>query len=182
MLKSYRKYFVLSLAALILLAGCGIVSITYMVEEDFDVAGAGDFYYRAIDVTANSDWEDHQDDIEFVEMVAFDMYLTNNEETAVTFDGYVDNYDAIGICGNRACFDLLTTPTRVLKDITIPAGASRHINPGESMAYIENIDVMKALALTGQFNFYGVSTGGTSVNFSVDSGRVVIWLMVSASS
>ncbi|MEW6411744.1 MAG: hypothetical protein AB1483_04630 [Candidatus Zixiibacteriota bacterium] len=182
MMKSLSKYFVLSLTVLILLAGCGIVSITYMIDEDFDVSGAGDFYYRAIDVTTNPDWEDHQDDIEFVELVAFDIYLTNNEETAVTFDGYVDEYDDLGICPTRACFDALTTPTRILKDITIPAGSSRHITVGESFDYIENIDVMKALALTGQFNFYGVSTGGSSVNFSVDSGRVIIWLMVSASS
>lgn len=182
MLKSYRKYVVLSLTALVLLAGCGIVAITISIDQDLEVAGAGDFYYRAVDVTASPDWEEHVDDIEFVELVCFDIYLTNNEEVAVTFDGYIDEYNPLGICTNRACYEALTTPTRILKDIVIPAGASRHITPGQSFDYIENIETMKTMARTGQFNFYGVSTGGSMVNFSVDSGRVIILVMVSSSS
>ncbi len=182
MLKLFKNYIVLGLAVLVLLAGCGIVSITIMVDEEFDLVGTGDFYYLDIDVTSNSDWQDHEEDIEFVELVAFDIWLTNSEATEVTFEGYVDDYDNT-LCGSRACFDALSpSPTRVLKDIVIPAGSTRHITPGQSFAHIENVDVMKTLARQGQFNFYGISTGGASVNFSVDSGRVIIWLMVSASS
>ncbi|UCG63121.1 MAG: hypothetical protein JSV52_07520 [Candidatus Zixiibacteriota bacterium] len=179
MLKLFKNYVVLGLAAIILLAGCGIVSMTFVIEEDFSLVGSGDFYSLAVDVTQNEDWQDHEEDIEFVELVAFDMYLTNNEPTSVTFNGYVDDYDAVNICTDRTCFDGLTTPTRVLKDIIIPANSTRHITPGESLAYIENLDVMKAFAREGQFNFYGISTGGAAVNFSVDEGTVIVILMVS---
>ena len=178
MLKARKNVVLLGLAAFVLLAGCGIVSITITIDEDFDVVGSGDFYYQSIDVTENEDWQDHEDDIEFVEMVTFDIWMTNNEETEVTFDGYVDDYDNT-LCVTRSCFDASSTPTRILKDIVIPAGSSRHITPGQSLAFIENLDVMKARELDGQFHFYGISTGGTSVNFSVDSGTVFITLMVS---
>ena len=178
MLKARKNVILLGLAAFVLLAGCGIISITITIDEDFDVTSTGDFWYKSFDVTENEDWIEHEDDIEFVELVMFDIWMTNHAGSPITFDAYVHHYDSTLIT-TRPAFDAATTPVQVLSDIVIPAGESKHLTAGQSLAHIVNLPEMKERALDGQFHIYGTSEGGSSFDFSIDSGKVLITLMVS---
>lgn len=174
MLKTNMRLVAAGLAVVILLAGCGLLSIQVLVNEEIGTTSVpGDFFYYGVDVTDEEDWDDHKDDIEFVNYVTFDLYLRNPGGTDITFDGYIDDF-ANTACTNSAC---AAATTRFLRDITIPASSSRHIYAGQSFEFMENLEVMKALAESGQFHFYGVSTGGA---FVIDSGRVVVAIVVSA--
>jgi hypothetical protein len=171
MLKVCKSVIVLGLAVAILLAGCGLISVTFLLDEDISQTDIPtDLYYYGVDVTDEEDWEDHVDDIEQINWVSWELFLTNPGVTDITFDGYIDDIDN-PICFTTGC---ASATTRVLKDITIPAGESRHITMGESFSFMENIDVAKTLAIEGQFHFYGVSDGA----FSLDSGRVVVAVVV----
>ena len=110
MLRAKKNFVLLGLAAFVLLAGCMLISITITVDEDFNFVGAGDFYYESVDVTENQDWIDHEDDIEFVELVTFNMVLTNNTSEAIGFEVYVDDFDN-ALCMTRSCFDAAGTAT-----------------------------------------------------------------------
>ena len=172
MLKVFRNFVVLGLALVLLLTGCGLISVTFLLDEDIDTMPIpSDLFVYDVDVTDDEDWIDHQDDIQQVNWVSFELYLTNPTGTEIAFDGYIDDADN-ALCGTTAC--ALGT-TRVLKDITIPAGSSRHITMGQSFAFQENVQTLKDLAETGAFHFYGVSTGGA---FVLDSGRVVVAIVV----
>lgn len=174
MLKTSMRLVAVSLAVAVLLAGCGLLSIQILLNEEIDTTAVpADFFYYGVDVTDEEDWEDHRDDIEFVNYVTFDLYLTNPGGTDITFDGYIDDYGNTP-CATSAC---ATGTTRFLQGITIPASSTTHIYAGQSFQYMENLEVMKDLAESGQFHFYGVSTGGA---FVIDSGRVVVAIVVSA--
>ena len=174
MLKIFMRIGALSLVALFLLSGC-LISILVLVDEEISTTTVpGPFFAEFVDVTDEEDWIDHEDDIEFVNWVSFDLWLTNPSSIDITFEGYIDDAD------NPACSDVpcAMTKTRILRPITIPGSSTRHITAGESLGFIENMPLMKTLAQEGRFNFYGVSTGGT---FVVDSGRVVVAVVVSGS-
>lgn len=168
MLKVCKNFVALGLALVILLTGCGLISVTFLLDEDIDTTSVpADLFYFGVDVTDEEDWEDHKDDIKQVNWVSFELYLSNPGGTAVMFDGYIDDIDN-AICGTVACAE---GKTRILKDISIPASGSTHIRMGDSFAYEENIETLKTLAEAGAFHFYGVSDGGA---FVLDSGRVVV--------
>jgi hypothetical protein len=172
MLKVCKSFVVLGLALVILLTGCGLISITLLLDQDIDETTVpASFYYYGVDVTDEEDWEDHKDDIKSANWVSFELYLTNPGGTDITFDGYVDDADN-AVCVTATCAQ---GATRILKDVTIPAGSQRYISPGQSLAFMENMDILRDLAVTGQFHFYGVSTGGS---FVIDSGRVVVAIVV----
>ncbi|UCD63166.1 MAG: hypothetical protein JSW34_10490 [Candidatus Zixiibacteriota bacterium] len=174
MLKTSMRLVAASLAVAALLFGCGLLSIMILINEEIDTTTVpGDLFYYGVDVTDDEDWEEHQDNIEFVNYVAFDLYLNNPGGSDITFNGYIDDA-ANPVCGTSAC---AAATTRVLKDITIPAGSTRHITAGQSFQFIENMSVMKTLAREGAFHLYGVSTGGS---FVIDSGRVIVAIVISA--
>ena len=168
MLKVCKNFIALGLALVILLTGCGIISVTFLLNEDIDTTSVPtDLFIYNVDVTDEEDWEDHKDDIQQVNWVSFEFYLTNPGGADVTFDGYIDDIDN-SQCGTIPCAE---AATRVLKDITIPAGSSVHISHGNSFSYMENMSIMKDLAEAGAFHFYGVADGGA---FILDSGSVVV--------
>lgn len=168
MLKVCKNFIALGLALAILLTGCGLISVTFLLDEDIDTTTVPvDLFIYSVDVTDEEDWEDHKDDIQQVNWVSFEFYFTNPGGSDVSFDGYIDDIDNPQ-CGTIPCAE---ATTRVLKDITIPAGSSTHISMGDSFAYQENVEILKNLAEAGAFHFYGVSDGGA---FVLDSGRVVV--------
>jgi len=175
MLKVCKNLTALGLAFALLLTGCGLISITLLLNEDIPETNVpnGLFTYD-VDVTDEQDWEDHKDQIEQVNWVSFELTLTNPGEAAITFNGYVDDVDN-AVCSTIGC---ATATTRVLKNITIPASSTRVITMGESFGFMENMDVLKALAATGRFRFYGVSGGGP---FVIDEGRIVVAIVASIS-
>lgn len=173
MLKVCKNLAVLGLAFAILLTGCGLISITLLLNEDipYTDVSSGLFIYD-VDVTDEEDWQDNKDNIEQVNWVSFEMTLTNPGGTAVTFDGYVDDIDN-PVCASVACAE---ATTRILHNITVAAGETRYISMGQSLGYMEHMDELKALAKTGQFRFYGVTDGGA---FVIEEGRVVVAIVAS---
>jgi len=175
MLNVFKNLTILGLAVAFLLTGCGLISITLLLNEDipFTVVPAGLFVHD-VDVTDEEDWEDNKDNIEQVNWVSFELSLTNLSGSEITFDGYIDDIDN-DTCLTIAC---ATATTRILRNITIPASSTRNITMGESFSYMENMDVLKALAKTGRFRFYGVSAGG---GFQIDEGRIVVAIVATIS-
>ncbi|MCK4574142.1 MAG: hypothetical protein KAU36_07210 [candidate division Zixibacteria bacterium] len=162
-------------AAIVLLAvGC-LVSGTFVVTEPFSFTAETGFYAYQVDVTDEKDWEDHKDDIDNIDMVGFELWITNNEAFPVTFNAWVDDADN-PFCTGATCFDALTTKTIIIDNLTIPAGPTmrRHVTYGESFTYLENVKVLKKLVKEGRLNFYGTGSDGTDLGFVVDSGVVIV--------
>ncbi|MFZ1682811.1 MAG: hypothetical protein WAU88_01655 [Candidatus Zixiibacteriota bacterium] len=144
-------------------SGCLLVSGTFIVVADFDFTTYDEGYYYQIDVTEESDWQDHKDNIDFVDVVGFEMNITNSSSSPATFDVWIDDY---GTGSTRQ-----STATKVLSAVTVPAGASK-MTYAQSLTHVVGLDRLKALAKTGKFDYYGESSVGAQ--FTVDSGKVII--------
>ncbi len=160
---------------LLILAGCLLsgtfVSIIFITDKDF--TAQSEFYYYYVDLTDDDVWKDHKDNIKDIDLVGFELWVTNHETTSQTFSIYLDDashpqYTSLsGVEANT---------TKVLDDLTLAAGpdVQAHITYGQSFKYLRNVETLKNLVDAGAFHYYGVSNGGSSAGYTIDSVRVVI--------
>ncbi len=154
----------------LLATGC-LLSGTFVVDQSFSFSTSGSgFYYYAVDVTGNSVWNDHHDDIDAIDLVGFELWLHNGGSENLTFNAYVDDADN-SLCTSQSCLDGNTTKTQIIAGLTVAPG-DRHITYVESFNYLKNLDKLKALAKEGKLNMYGTAAG--SGTLTVDSGKIIV--------
>ncbi len=170
---------ILALAGLIVVAavvsGC-LVSGTFIIVETFDFTAATGFYHYTVDITDEPDWEDHKDDIDMVDVVGAEFYITSTEPGDVTFSVWVDDFGDVH--ATEGAVEANATP--IIEDFTVAPGTTK-ITYAQSLGMIKNVDRLKALAKLGQFEYYGTSTGNTGTSFVVDSGKVIVTFSASGS-
>jgi len=192
MKKLLNKIEVLGAAGMLLvLTGCFIVSGTFTIEEDFSFTAQSGLYHYLADVTREQDWIDHKDDIDNIDGVGYDIYFTNYGASNVTFNIWIDEasepeYTTFAqVSANTVkIMDNLTLPeyttfaqvsantVKIMDNLTLPPGES-HLTYGNSFGYIQNVETIRTLGMTGKFRMYGATKTGTGGPFVVDSGKVV---------
>jgi len=161
-------------ALCLLFAGC-LVSATFVLVDDFEFTAQSGFYFYQVDITDEPDWQDHKDQIDMVDAVGAEFYITSTESGPVTFSAFIDDYSGTG--SNPT--SVPGTASAIIEDLTINPGQT-HITYVQSLGIIKNTARLKALAKTGKFDYYGTSTGNLGTSFRVDSAKVIV--TVSASS
>jgi len=153
--------------------GCLLVSGTFTITKQFTLSGGSGFYHYLVDITEEKEWQDHKDNIDDIDLVGFEVWFTNNEETAVIFNAYLDDGEATAYDNYD---DVNNNTTKILDGLTLAAGPGKttHLTYGESFKYIKNVPEIKKLVKTGLFHFYGVSSGGTDLGYIIDSAKVVV--------
>lgn len=174
-LKSTFGLLGLTLLSLVL-GGC-LVSGTFIVVEVIEFGTAAAFYKDAVDLTGNEEWEDHKDDIDRIDVVGFELWMTN-PGGSFTLDAYLDdpNDTAYTTPG-----EVTANTTQVFGTFTVPASISssqRVVSYSQSFQYLKNVEAIRRLIRSGAFDFYVLAPGNTGA--SLDSVRVVV--TVSASS
>jgi len=158
------------LGILLLLTGC-LISGTFVVTifidgEDFTTITG--LYHYEVDLSTDSDWEDHKDKIKNIDVIGVELWLTNNGEASTTFNVWIDG---IGEPTYTSVDSVDAYATQILEDVSVDPGAN-HITYAESLTLIQNVPTLKTLAESGQFHFYGHSSLGAE--FHLDSARVVV--------
>ncbi|TFH50003.1 MAG: hypothetical protein E4G89_03995 [Methanothrix sp.] len=154
---------------LLLLAGCFIVSGTFTIEKSFSFPVQAGLYHYLADVTDEQDWIDHKDDIDNIDGVGYDIWFTNYGADDVTFNIWVDGADEPEYLTFAQVND---STTKILDNLTLPPGQT-HLTYGNSFGYIQNVETIRTLGMTGKFHMYGASKTGTGGPFAVDSGKVI---------
>lgn len=175
MYKSKGIMLTVGLACLALLAfGCKIVSGSFLVVENLEFTTHTGFYSLAVDLTDNDVWEDHADEIDQIEVIGFELWITNQSTTAWTYSAYIDDPQP----------SLYTTPaevdanaTQFFGELTVPAGtptagSTKFVSYASSFKYLSNVSTLKTLVKKGAFDLYGISTGGGSGR--IDSLKLII--------
>ncbi len=157
--------------------GC-LVSGTFVIVETFEFSTQTGFYPEAVNLSDNADWEEHRDKLDEVEVVGFELWITNNESVEWKYWAYMDDYD--NNCQSLSCANASTTKFLVFDTLTVPAstsstGSTKYVTYAKSFNYIKNLDKVKKMIFDGSFNFYGYANGGGSGNGgTIDSIRVII--------
>lgn len=163
--KQFARLFGLALIAL-LAVGC-LISGTFIIVEDFNFTAQGGNYFYKVDITTNQEWEDHKDKIDQIDAVGVEFYISSTESGPVTFNAYVDEYGV----------DSTTVPgdtKKIIDAFTVNPGLDQHITYTQSLTFLKNLELLKSLAKTGKFYYWGTSTGSEGSSFVIDSGKVIV--------
>ena len=158
------------LGILLLLTGC-LVSGTFVVTIFIDggeMTTYSGLYHYEVDLSTDSDWEEHKDKIKNIDVIGVELWLTNNGSAGTTFNVWID---AISQPVRTTVTDLNAQATKIIDDVAVEPGAN-HITYAESLGLIQNVATLKTLAESGQFHFYGHSS--LAAQFVLDSARVVV--------
>jgi hypothetical protein len=181
---AYKKIGFAGLALTGLLAiGC-LVSGTFVIVEDVEFAFTADrgFYWYPIDLTANSDWQEHREDIDNIDAIGFEFTIENTSSEDCVFNAWFVAEDGPAVPAN---FPLSFVPstlgaTKVINDLSVAAGATRTVGYAESLGHITNLAAFKAIIKSGRFDYYGTSCGGTDDSeFLVTEGKIIITVSAS---
>ncbi len=171
-MKKFMKFStIFPLAGLLFLAGC-LVSGTFVIDvdiDDTDVVTTSEFQYFLVDLTDNGDWEDHKDDIKYIDNVGFELWVENNGDAAVTGEFYIAReHDA----GTDEADEVRDVATRILSGIELAPG-DNYIDWPTSLGHVENLDSLKAITETGTFVIYGL-TETLPFDITLDSATVIV--------
>jgi hypothetical protein len=171
----------LSLLAVIILAGCWewIASGTLVFGEtykDEDIMTADEFHYFEVDLSDNETWADHEDNINAINSIGFEMWVTNNGAEAATGQIYFTRGDD----------PLYTTAAEVRSNAVkifdgweiAPDGVQTYLNWPMSLAYIESADTLYQTILeTGEVTLYALAEN-LPYTLVVDTATVVVTVTV----
>jgi hypothetical protein len=162
----------------LVITGC-LVSGTFVIVKDVDFSFTADngFYWYPVDLTTNSDWEDHKDDIDDIDAVGFEFKIRNTSGVDCEFNAWFVAEEGVA---DSTAFPLSFVPanlgaTQVISGLTVAAGATRTVTYAQSLGYISNLAAFKAIVKSGRFDYYGTSTGGTGDDpFEVTDGKIIV--------
>lgn len=160
----------LSLVGLIAVAlfvtGC-LISGTFVLWEgiSFEFTAVDGSYHHSVDLTSNSIWDDHKDNIHFIDAVGLEFTVINENEQDVTMNIYAAPYETV----------LITDPAvfKIIDDFVVPASDTTSVSYAESLAFIKNISALKALVLSGKFDYFGTTTNNSGALFKFD-GKIIV--------
>jgi len=169
---------------LMLLAGCGLISGTFVLVvklvENEDLLWQGDYYYHEVDLTTDEVWKDHADEIEYIDLVGFEVWGT--------FAPPLDSYD-VYIARPESPLTSLSAPAtvqadaiKVLEGVTAVGVENTFQNPrsdrmisyGQSFDFLRNVDSLKAMALDGEFKLWAIPASGDTLDMHIDTLSVIV--------
>lgn len=160
-------------AVLLFLVGCLVSGqfVTVIEIGNLDFNSENGFYHYSVDLTENDIWDEHKDNIKDIEVVGFELWMTNNQSDTTTFNVYVDDinheeYTSPAEVENNA--------TIVIKNLKLKPSSQTYITYGQSFKYLQNVEILKDLVHEGQFHYYGLSDGIADMDYIIDSARVII--------
>lgn len=127
------------------------------------------FNPQPVDLTENSDWQDHKDQLNSVDDIGFACTIVNHESSVATGQVWISekNYTSPA--------DVTANAVKILDGITVPANGSKSIEWKDSETYLSNFDAAKAIVYTEKFNLYFMVK---ETPFHIDVNDIVLFLSV----
>ena len=160
-----HKHLKLWMAALTVAVGLVAAGCILSGEFIFVVDGEGTIASTSsapgklhIDLSTNSTWQDHKDDIKSIVDVKFECKFTNNQPDSAYGELYVSKNEYTTL------EDIENNATLVFSGLGLAGNESREVSFSESSNYISHLDTVLGLLEDGEFYLYGISN---SSDFSV---------------
>jgi len=162
------------------MAGCLIVTGTFLLAITLvsgeDLSWTGDYYYDSVDLTQEQVWQDHGDQIKNIDVVGFELWITNNNAATESYDLYLASLSS-SLNSGSTLPAVVSGATQVLNNVPAAGGApgtKTHISYPKSFSYLMNVDALKTLTEQGGFKLFLVPSDNHLTNLQVDSLKVVV--------
>jgi hypothetical protein len=157
------------LALLVAAAGCELVSGTLRIEQDILTAEgeqhstSSDVGEMAVDLSENSDFREHKDQIKSVDEVGFIFHAVNNIPNAATGEIWISP-TRIGTPGSALTAATIRSDpnaVKVLEGLALPAAGALDVTYDQSLTLQTNTDRLHEIVKTGTFYLYGIASTST---------------------
>jgi hypothetical protein len=115
-------------------------------------------------------WDDHKDDIDKIEVVGFEVWITNH--APFTFTAYMDEF---GGTLYTSVTDVEDFTTQVLEPVSVPltVGSTRIISYKQSFDYLTNTEALRDYVENGKFNYFGILSGASvsTIILTLNAGK-----------
>jgi hypothetical protein len=162
---------VVALGLVAAISGClvsGTKVFTYGLD-DINV-NAASYTVTSVDLTTNSTFNDHIDDIKLIDRFGFTCNVVNTGGPANTISVYFSTNP------NIPGPDVPTQATALFRDFAVPADGIEPITYDESVALIENFEALQAAVETGNLTFYSIAS--QAFNLTIDDPVLVVTFTV----
>jgi hypothetical protein len=144
----------LTVAVGLVAAGCILSGeFIFVVEGDGTITSTDTVLDNLhVDLTSNSTWNDHKDDIKSIVDIKFECKFTNNRSDSASGELYISKnlYTTVS--------DVKDNATLVFSGLGLAGNESRTVSFSESSTYISNLDTVLSLLESGEFYVYGIAS------------------------
>lgn len=165
-----------ALAALFV-AGCMLVTGTFVLTwifTDDDIEHSDDHEYLFVDITEESVWKDHGDDIKSIEEVGFEFLIENQAGVANRYHCYVAD-SASSLHGSSSRTAVEAGAIHALT-VSISAADTSFVGYSTTVSSLIGAKDLKKLAKKGKFKMWGFSDA-TPTDIRIIKGKVVVTLI-----
>ncbi len=162
-----------AIPAIFIFSGCNLVTGTFVIDiaiNHSEIVPHGNFEYFAVDLTKEDTWDKHKDNIKNVDNVGFQLWVTNNGTSEVTWEFYADTtkppHTDIPAIRSHA--------KQVLAGLSLPPGKT-YVDWPTSLIYLntKELPLFKQWVETGKFDIYAL-TDVLPYNITIDSAKVIV--------
>ena len=149
----------ITLVIAVLLPGCLVLSATESFSQrigDFTVS-SGSFDSENVDLSENSTYDDHKEDIELVDRLGFSMNLVSLSGVPATVSVYISDDPALATPAEVA-----SKATLIFEDLEVPT-AGRSIDYEESLDLLLSFPALQGAVEAGTFTVYAIAGGDYNV-------------------
>jgi hypothetical protein len=122
-----------------------------------------------VDLTTNSDWQDHKADLIAVDDIGFACKIQNNTGTVATGQAYISDKPLTTVAAVRS------DGVKILDGISVAANSTKTITWDESYNYLLNFDASKKIVFGEIFHLYFITSQD---NFDITVKDLTLFLTV----
>ena len=164
----------LGILALLMMLGNNCITsgnIVVVIDDLPDLVGQTNtsFNPRSVDLTNNSDWKEHRDQLNSVDDIGFACKITNYESSVATGQIWISDKSY------SSPADVRTNAVKILDGIARPAGGTRSIEWKESADFLSNFNEAKTIVYTEKFYLYFMVA---ETPFHIDVKDIIVFLSV----
>lgn len=164
----------LGILALLMMLGNNCITsgnVVIVIDDLPDLVGQTNtaFHPRSVDLTGNSDWKDHRDQLNSVDDIGFACKITNYEATVATGQIWISDKSYTTPVAVRA------SAVKILDGIAIAANGTRSIEWKESADFLSNFNEAKTIVYKEKFYLYFMVA---ETPFHIDVKDIILFLSV----
>ena len=162
--KINRRYlWLFPLLVVVLVCGCWLFSGTWVIiyeVEEADIHASQHFYKFTVDLTQESIWQDHKDDLHNIEDIAITFKLINYGDATATGQVYVSDDSTLSDTAT-----VKSSATIILDEISVPPGDSIYVHMVGYYDLLQNFETLRDLVKSGVFTAYAIVPNTLYIEF-----------------
>jgi hypothetical protein len=162
-------------SALLLSTACLLTGTKVFSVELDDIVLSGDTVASVTaDLLRNSTYEEHRNDIEYIDRVGFETRMVNGSSQDATVAIWISEVTDLD-----SATTIMDVGDRIVDAITVAAGSERELSYEDILDLLKSEDALADAVKSGKFAVYAISEDGTPLTVTFTDNLLIVTFTVS---